>query len=95
MNRTTTNLIKLLSGTLLALLLTTQASAVDLERLDRSAQQLPRLHSLLISQGNNVVFEAYYNGRNRSQAANMKSASKSRPADRRLFPGVPHGRKPQ
>jgi CubicO group peptidase (beta-lactamase class C family) len=77
MNRTTTNLIKLLSGTLLALLLTTQASAVDLERLDRSAQQLPRLHSLLISQGNNVVFEAYYNGRNRSQAANMKSASKS------------------
>jgi len=32
---------------------------------------------LLISQGNNVLFEAYYNGRDRSQAANMKSASKS------------------
>jgi len=53
------------------------AGALDIDQLDRAAQRLPRLHSLLISQGNNVLFEAYYNGRDRSQAANMKSASKS------------------
>jgi CubicO group peptidase (beta-lactamase class C family) len=66
-----------LSIVALALLFSAQASAVDFDQLDRAAQQLPRLHSLLISRGNDVLFEAYYNGRNRSQAANMKSASKS------------------
>ena len=66
-----------LSIVALALLFSAQASAVDFDQLDRAAQQLPRLHSLLISRGNDVLFEAYYNGRNRSQAANLKSASKS------------------
>ena len=42
-----------------------------------AANQLPRLHSLLISQGDDLVFEQYYNGRNSSRPANMKSASKS------------------
>jgi CubicO group peptidase (beta-lactamase class C family) len=42
-----------------------------------AANQLPRLHSLLISQGDDLVFEEYYNGRNSSRPANMKSASKS------------------
>jgi len=69
--------MRLLCSILLVLLLTVQARAVDFDQLDRAAQRLPRLHSLLISQGNDVLFEAYYNGRNRSQAANMKSASKS------------------
>lgn len=43
----------------------------------RAAQQLPRLHSLLISQGDELVFEEYYNNRDPNRPANMKSASKS------------------
>jgi len=42
-----------------------------------AARQLPRLHSLLISRGDELVFEHYYNGRDPSRPANMKSASKS------------------
>lgn len=42
-----------------------------------AANQLPRLHSLLISQGDDLVFEQYYNGRDPTRPANMKSASKS------------------
>ncbi|PCI79351.1 MAG: 6-aminohexanoate hydrolase [SAR86 cluster bacterium] len=42
-----------------------------------AASQLPRLHSLLINQGDDLVFEQYYNGRDPSRPANMKSASKS------------------
>ncbi len=42
-----------------------------------AASQLPRLHSLLISQGDDLVFEQYYNQRDPSRPANMKSASKS------------------
>lgn len=42
-----------------------------------AASQLPRLHSLLISQGDELVFEQYYNGRDPARPANMKSASKS------------------
>lgn len=49
----------------------------DFEALDRSASAFPRLHSLLISRGDEVVFERYYNGRTAQQPANMKSASKS------------------
>jgi CubicO group peptidase (beta-lactamase class C family) len=41
------------------------------------ASAMPRLHSLLISHQGEVVFEQYYAGRNASQPANMKSASKS------------------
>lgn len=42
-----------------------------------AAGQLPRLHSLLISRGDELVFERYYNGRDPARPANMKSASKS------------------
>ena len=42
-----------------------------------AAEQLPRLHSLLISHGDELVFEEYYNGRDPRRPANMKSASKS------------------
>ena len=63
MNRTSSNLIKLVSGVLLGLLLTAPVSALHFDDLDRAAQRLPRLQSLLISQGNSVPFEAYVNGR--------------------------------
>jgi CubicO group peptidase (beta-lactamase class C family) len=64
----------------------TSALAIAAEELDatikyaaahEAANQLPRLHSLLISQGDDLVFEQYYNGRDPSRPANMKSASKS------------------
>ena len=42
-----------------------------------AANKLARLHSLLISQGDDLVFEQYYNSRDPSRPANMKSASKS------------------
>jgi len=42
-----------------------------------AAKKLPRLHSLLISQDDELVFEQYYNGRDPQRPANMKSASKS------------------
>lgn len=51
--------------------------ALKLEQLGQEAAALPRLHSLLISHRGERVFEQYYAGRNASQAANMKSASKS------------------
>jgi len=69
---------------LLALLLS--MTSIAAEELDatvnyaaahEAANQLPRLHSLLISQGDDLVFEQYYNGRDPSRPANMKSASKS------------------
>jgi CubicO group peptidase (beta-lactamase class C family) len=44
---------------------------------DEAAARLPRLHSLLISQGDELVFEKYYNGRDPKRPDNMKSASKS------------------
>lgn len=47
------------------------------DRLGQQAGTLPRLHSLLISHDNEVIFEQYYAGRTASQPANMKSASKS------------------
>jgi len=42
-----------------------------------AASRLPRLHSLLISHGDELVFEQYYNDRDPARPANMKSASKS------------------
>ncbi len=41
------------------------------------ARLLPRLHSLLVSRRNDVIFEGYYNGTRRERPANVKSASKS------------------
>src|SRR5262245_26808707 len=45
--------------------------------IDVAARQLPRLHSLLVSQHGQLVLERYYNGRRANQPANIKSASKS------------------
>ena len=69
--------IKIVASVLLGLLSAAPVSAQDFDKLDQAAQGLPRLQSLLISRGSNLLFEAYYNGRDRHQAANMKSASKS------------------
>ena len=53
------------------------AQQLDFASADSAAQRLPRLHSLLIQHGGELVFEKYYNGARPTQAANMKSASKS------------------
>jgi CubicO group peptidase (beta-lactamase class C family) len=48
-----------------------------LEPAIKAAAQLPRLHSLLVSQHGTVLVERYFNGRRASSLANIKSASKS------------------
>ena len=53
------------------------AQDVEYSAAHDAAKHLPRLHSLLISRGDELVFEHYYNGRDPSRPANMKSASKS------------------
>lgn len=50
---------------------------LDLAHVERQAERLPRLHSLLISQHGELIYERYFNGRSASQTANLKSASKS------------------
>lgn len=41
------------------------------------AQQMPRLHSLLISRKGEILLEEYFNGRSADDLANVKSVSKS------------------
>tara|TARA_R100001143_G_scaffold31742_1_gene30796 strand:- start:3702 stop:4895 length:1194 start_codon:yes stop_codon:yes gene_type:complete len=53
------------------------ANAISLDAVDASAERLPRLHSLIIHQHGETIYERYFNGRSASQPANMKSASKS------------------
>lgn len=53
------------------------ADVLDLDALQRQAANLPDLHSLLISQDGEIILESYFNGRDRFQPANTKSASKS------------------
>jgi len=72
----------LLSATLpvIALPLTApakSATAISTDRLQAAATRLPRLQSLIISQGGEIAFEQYYAGRSANQPANLKSASKS------------------
>jgi CubicO group peptidase (beta-lactamase class C family) len=59
------------------------------------AKDLPRLHSLLVSRGGELVIERYYNGARAARPANIKSASKSIMSalvgiaiERRLIPAV-------
>jgi CubicO group peptidase (beta-lactamase class C family) len=59
------------------------------------AGELPRLHSLLVSWRGRRILERYYNGRNATRAANIKSASKSIVSalvgiaiERKFIPGV-------
>ena len=63
--------------------------------VEAAARLLPRLHSLVVSRRGEVIFEGYYNGRQRDRVANVKSASKSIISalvgiaiERRLIPGV-------
>lgn len=51
--------------------------AATLESVTKSASQLPRLKSLLVSHRGNLVLERYFNGARATQLANIKSASKS------------------
>ncbi len=53
------------------------AQPVDFSAAAASAENLPRLRSLLIQHNGELVFENYYNGAGASRPANMKSASKS------------------
>ena len=52
-------------------------AAFDPEALDVSARGLPRLHSLIVSQRGEVIFERYYIRATAARPANVKSASKS------------------
>jgi CubicO group peptidase (beta-lactamase class C family) len=63
---------------LIAVPLTARAlAAFDADAIDEAARALPRLHSLLVSQRGDVLFERYYNGAHVARLANVKSASKS------------------
>ena len=60
-----------------SLILALAVAGLDSVAIDMAARQLPRLHSLLVSQHGQLIFERYYNGRRVNQPANIKSASKS------------------
>lgn len=69
--------------------------ADEIDAVDLAAQDLPRLHSLLVSWRGGMLFERYYNGVSRERHANIKSASKSVisalvgiAVDRQLIPAV-------
>jgi CubicO group peptidase (beta-lactamase class C family) len=47
------------------------------DSVDAEARKLPRLHSILVSRGGQIVFERYYNRSHRDRHANIKSAAKS------------------
>jgi CubicO group peptidase (beta-lactamase class C family) len=48
-----------------------------LDQAGRTAAQMPRLHSLLVSWRGTLLLERYYNGARATRLANIKSASKS------------------
>jgi len=54
-----------------------QSLSKEFDGVHEAALDLPRLHSLLISRGSDLIFEEYYNGTDPTRPANMKSASKS------------------
>jgi CubicO group peptidase (beta-lactamase class C family) len=65
------------------------------EALDLAARTLPRLRSLLVSRGGELIFDKSYNGARSDRPANIKSASKSVISalvgiaiDRGIIPGV-------
>lgn len=72
---------------IIATLVATQCFAADGEipslneslfsRAVAEAQEMPRLHSLLVSHGGELVIEEYFNGRSPQRPANVKSVSKS------------------
>ena len=71
------------------------SNAWDPSAIEAAARALPRLRSLLVSRGGELLFEGYYNGARRDRPANVKSVSKSVISalvgialDRRLIPDV-------
>jgi len=68
-----------------ATLITSSLAAEDLGLADeqvfngalRTAGQMPRLHSLLVSQNGELIVEEYFNGQSSRRTANVKSVSKS------------------
>jgi hypothetical protein len=46
-----------------SLVLALAVAGLDSVAIDTAARQLPRLHSLLVSQHGQLMFERYYNGR--------------------------------
>jgi len=53
------------------------APGSDIDRLVQSSAASPRLHSLLVSQGGNLIYERYFNGYGPDDLNNVKSVSKS------------------
>ena len=71
------------------------AASPGLEEAAKTAQGLPRLYSLVVSRGGEIVLERYYRGTRATTPANIKSASKSVISalvgiaiERKLIPGV-------
>ena len=60
-----------------SLVLALALAGLDSDAIDTAARQLPRLHSLLVSQHGDLILERYYNRRRATQPDNIKSASKS------------------
>jgi CubicO group peptidase (beta-lactamase class C family) len=58
-------------------LLATPLAAFSPDAIDASARGLPRLHSLLVSQRGQLIYERYYNKATATRPVNVKSASKS------------------
>jgi CubicO group peptidase (beta-lactamase class C family) len=56
---------------------TAEARLAALDPAIEAATELPRLHSLLVSQRGSIVLERYFNGRRDTTPANVKSVSKS------------------
>jgi CubicO group peptidase (beta-lactamase class C family) len=52
-------------------------AAFDADAIDTAARALPRLHSLLVSQRGQLIYERYYNKATATRPVNVKSASKS------------------
>ena len=66
--------ISVLSGLTVS---TTDVIPPSLEPAAKAAAELPRLHSLLVSQRGAIIFERYFNRRRETTPANVKSVSKS------------------
>ena len=71
-------MIAIAASVAVAVALSVQAPAdPDFSRARSAAAALPRLHSLVVSQDGEVVFEYYAKGYSATRQANIKSASKS------------------
>jgi CubicO group peptidase (beta-lactamase class C family) len=62
---------------LLALAWIAAPDQISFDAIAKSAAEVPRLHSLLVSHHGTLVHERYFNGRRATQHANVKSVSKS------------------